>query len=175
MYFKRIRVETAKVIERLAKRVLGPSSELNPFGIITPSTGSSDPLPRWAVDASYRGPSSTYGGDCQLVSPGQEVDIQRSLFVEGRIIDLDVAPSLSKFFDVLSLKIGRDEQLAAHNFPLPASAFSRKWRAEGAHLNPTKICPTSLYVTLRVRNTAKKPHHFKAFYVLEQTPWRGCP
>jgi hypothetical protein len=152
--------------------VLALEAKLRPKAEKTSWGGTIDPpapfVPtKFPMDASARSGLHGEGGELVLIAPGETFEISRqSAWFTARILDLDVAPSLARYFDILSLKIGRDCQLLGEQIPLPASAFTERWKRgqlRGGH----SVLPPALAVYLKVRNTGRKPHHFKAVYTCE--------
>jgi hypothetical protein len=112
------------------------------------------------VDATWRHEDS---GLPKLIAPGETVQIQSS--VDGHAFkgcDFIIAPHLARFFDIHSIKVGRDEQLFCTS-PLMGSGFSASFDGRPA-LN-MKECPSALQITTTVRNVGDKAHLFKAFFV----------
>ena len=92
------------------------------------------------------------------IAPGDAQDIEVKPQVHFRGERLAVAPSISRFFNVVDIKVGKDSQLAAVG-EMPAESFSAL--AVGVRLELDTAQP-GIVITVRVRNTDAAPHEFAA-------------
>jgi hypothetical protein len=92
------------------------------------------------------------------ILPGDAQDIEVKPQVHFRGERLAVAPSISRFFNVVDIKVGKDSQLAAVG-EMPAESFSAL--AVGVRLELDTAQP-GIVITVRVRNTDAAPHDFAA-------------
>ena len=92
------------------------------------------------------------------IAPGDAQDIEVKPQVHFRGERLAVAPSISRFFNVVDIKVGKDSQLAAVG-EMPAESFSAL--AVGVRLELDTAQP-GIVITVRVRNTDAAPHDFAA-------------
>jgi hypothetical protein len=132
--------------------------------------GPTDPI---TLDASYRqSEKDGYGGDGpKKVSPGQNVSIEIECELGSfEPVDIVVDASIARYFDIISFKVGRDEQLCSQK-PVSATHYA----SDQALRRPNKMmtCKTHLKMCLVVRNIGQKPHTFRAVVVgrLMPTPW----
>jgi hypothetical protein len=92
------------------------------------------------------------------IAPGDAQDIEVKPQVHFRGERLAVAPSISRFFNVVDIKVGKDSQLAAVG-EMPAESFSAL--AVGVRLELDTAQP-GIVITVRVRNTDAAAHDFAA-------------
>jgi hypothetical protein len=98
------------------------------------------------------------GFQADQVQPSSEIDIEVKPQVLFRGERLAIAPSISKYFDVVDIKVGKDSQLAATGL-LSGEAFET--RAVGVRMELDTAQP-GIVITLRVRNNDTVAHDFKA-------------
>lgn len=156
-------------VQALVDRLKTEKAEEAPIITIPP------PVPfkaeRIDADASARMGYHGEGRDLILVMPGHEFAIERQFDFRCKLHDLRIEPALARYFDVVSLKVGRDEQFW-DRVPMPASAFTARWKG-GTIRGGWAAIPPHLTTVLKVKNTGRKPHYFKAVYALETVEPEG--
>jgi len=123
---------------------------------LSPNTTGCCPPPV-VLDASSRDSS----GAALIIANNDVFNVTVQLQEPFKGNDFVVAASIAQYFEIMSIKVGRDEQLISEA-AIPAEVFSSSsQRQVGLDMLP---CPTSKQIFVQVRNIDSQSRFFKAAF-----------